>query len=228
MLAGKLRKLERKNPVNGWNEMQKIMVLNPKGGCGKTTLATNLASHFAASGRKVALADFDPQGSSADWVALRPAAHPPIHHVTIDDAKEKLLIPLGMDYVIMDAPAATHGKELKRHVKKAQILLIPVLPSPIDIRAAARFIEELLLVGRVARAETRIAVIANRVREQTLIYQALQRFLTSLDIPFVATLRDSQNYIRAAQRGIGIFELPPAAVATDLEQWQPLLRWLGE
>ncbi len=202
------------------------MVLNPKGGCGKTTLATNLASYFSTRGRKVALADFDPQGSSGDWLAQRPADRAPIYQVALDEAKEKLLIPLGMDHIVMDAPAATHGKELKRHVKKAQTLLIPVLPSPIDIRAAARFIEELLLVGRVARAETRIAVVANRVKEQTLIYQALQRFLASLDIPFIATLRDSQNYIRAAQRGIGIFEMPPTAVAVDLEQWQPLLRWL--
>lgn len=208
--------------------MRKIMVLNPKGGCGKTTLATNLASHFAQDGKKVALADFDPQGSSADWLAQRPAERPSIYQVAIDDEKEKLLIPLGLDYVIMDAPAATHGKELKRHVKKAQTLIIPVLPSPIDIRATARFIEELLLVGRVARAQTRIAVVANRVREQTLIYQALQRFLHSLDIPFATTLRDSQNYIRAAQRGLGIFELPPAAAAADQEQWRPLLRWLGE
>lgn len=201
------------------------MVLNPKGGCGKTTLATNLASYYSTCGRKVALADFDPQGSSGDWLAQRPAERAPIYQVALDE--DKLLIPLGMDYIVMDAPAATHGKELKRHIKKAQTLLIPVLPSPIDIRAAARFIEELLLVGRVARAETRIAVVANRVKEQTLIYQALQRFLASLGIPFIATLRDSQNYIRAAQRGIGIFELPPAATATDREQWQPLLDWLN-
>lgn len=208
--------------------MQKIMVLNPKGGCGKTTLATNLASFLAQSGNKVALADFDPQGSSIDWLAVRPAERPTIYHVSLDEEKDKLLLPLGMDYVIMDAPAAVHGKDLKRHVKRAQTLLIPVLPSPIDIRAAARFVEELLLVGRVSRQETRIAVIANRVKEHTLIYHTLQRFLTSLDIPFLTTLRDSQNYIRAADRGLGLAELPPALVEVDLEQWQPILRWLAE
>lgn len=208
--------------------MQKIMVLNPKGGCGKTTLATNLASFLAQADRKVALADFDPQGSSVDWLAVRPAERPTIYHVSLDEEKDKLLLPLGMDCVIMDAPAAVHGKELKRHVKRAQTLLIPVLPSPIDIRACARFVEELLLVGRVSRQETRIAVIANRVKEHTLIYHTLQRFLTSLGIPFLTTLRDSQNYIRAAERGLGIGELAPALVAPDMEQWQPILRWLAE
>jgi chromosome partitioning protein len=208
--------------------MQKIMVLNPKGGCGKTTLATNLASFLAQADRKVALADFDPQGSSVDWLAVRPAERPTIYHVSLDEEKDKLLLPLGMDCVIMDAPAAVHGKELKRHVKRAQTLLIPVLPSPIDIRACARFVEELLLVGRVSRQETRIAVIANRVKEHTLIYHTLQRFLTSLGIPFLTSLRDSQNYIRAAERGLGIGELAPALVAPDMEQWQPILRWLAE
>jgi chromosome partitioning protein len=207
--------------------MQKIMVLNPKGGCGKTTLATNLASFFAQQGGKVALADFDPQGSSIDWLAVRPAERPTIYHVSLDEDRDKLLLPLGMDCVIMDAPAAVHGKELKRHVKRAQTLLIPVLPSPIDIRAAARFVEELLLVGRVSRQETRIAVVANRVKEHTLIYHTLQRFLNSLDIPFLTTLRDSQNYIRAAERGLGVGELPPALAAPDVEQWQPILKWLG-
>jgi chromosome partitioning protein len=207
--------------------MQKIMVLNPKGGCGKTTLATNLASFLALQGGKVAMADFDPQGSSIDWLAARPAERPTIYHVSLDENRDKLLLPLGMDYVVMDAPAAVHGKELKRHVKRAQTLLIPVLPSPIDIRAAARFVEELLLVGRVSRQETRIAVVANRVKEHTLIYHTLQRFLNSLDIPFLTTLRDSQNYIRAAERGLGVCELPPALAAPDVEQWQPILKWLG-
>lgn len=207
--------------------MQKIMVLNPKGGCGKTTLATNLASFLSLQGGKVAMADFDPQGSSIDWLAVRPAERPTIYHVSLDEDKDKLLLPLGMDYVVMDAPAAVHGKDLKRHVKRAQTLLIPVLPSPIDIRACARFVEELLLVGRISRQETRIAVVANRVKEHTLIYHTLQRFLNSLGIPFLTTLRDSQNYIRAAERGLGVCELPPALAAPDVEQWQAILKWLG-
>jgi chromosome partitioning protein len=116
---------------------------------------------------------------------------------------------------------------MKDMVRRAQTIVIPVLASPIDIRAAAVFIKDLLLVGRVEREETKIAVVANRVREYTLAFQTLDEFLRSLDIPFIAILRDSQNYIRAAERGLGIFELAPSMVEQDLEQWAPLTRWLN-
>jgi len=204
--------------------VRKIMVINPKGGSGKSTLATNLASHYAVAGRRVGLADFDRQGSSREWLAVRPETLPTIGLVPVDEGK--VLVPWNLDVLVMDAPAGVNGKDLKKHVKRAQTVLIPVLPSPFDIRATAHFIEELLLVGRISRQETRIAVVANRVREQTRVYQALHRFLESLEIPFVAVLRDSQNYIRAAEQGRGIFELPASRCATDREQWAPLLRWL--
>ncbi len=103
----------------------------------------------------------------------------------------------------------------------------PVLPSPIDIRAASRFIHDLLLVGRISRRQTKIAVVANRVRENTLIYQQLERFLKQLGIPFLTSLRDTQNYIRAAEKGVGIFEMAPSQVAPDLAQWKPLTHWLN-
>lgn len=201
------------------------MVLNPKGGCGKSTLATNLASYYAMSGKPVSLVDFDLQSSSLDWLAVRPDGAAPIGAIRAQG--EELLLPHSNGCLIMDVPAGLHGKELKRYLKLAQTVIIPVLPSPMDIRATARFIAELLLVGRVSRQRTRIAVVANRVREHTLIYHTLERFLRSLKIPFLTTLRDSQNYIRAAERGLGIFELPPSLVAHDIEQWQPLLTWLA-
>ena len=111
-------------------------------------------------------------------------------------------------------------------VRKAETVIIPVLPSPIDIRAAAHFIHDLLLVGKVSRNKTKLAVVANRVRENTKVYHTLEKFLSSLKIPFIATLRDSQNYIRAEERGLGIFELAPSAIEHDMEQWEPLLKWL--
>lgn len=204
--------------------MRRIMVLNPKGGCGKSTIATNLSSHFAQEGESVTLIDFDVQGSSMDWLAARPGTSPIIAGALADE--EAFLIPHGGGVLVMDAPAGVHGKLLKHYVKRAQSLIIPVLPSPMDIRATAKFIEELLLVGRVSREKTRIAVVANRVREHTLIYQSLERFLEHLEIPFLTSLRDSQNYIRAAEQGLGIFEMPHYQVAPDLEQWQPILEWL--
>ncbi len=204
--------------------MRTIMLLNAKGGCGKSTIATNLAAHYAAQGRRVALADFDPQGSSMEWLAARPPERAAIHGIAAWD--EALRVPHGTEVLILDAPARSHQKELTALVRRAQTALIPVTPSPMDIRAAARFIEELLLVGKVSRKQTRLAVVANRVREYTLIYRRLEAFLGALRIPFVTSLRDTQNYIRAAERGLGLHELAPSLVWQDLEQWEPLLRWL--
>ncbi len=205
--------------------MRTILALNAKGGCGKSTIATNLAAYYASEEQaKVVLEDFDPQGSSSEWLAARPDDRPLIQ--SIRAWTEPARAPRTTDYVIMDAPAALHGSELTALVRRAETILIPVLPSPIDMRAAAHFIQELLLQGRVSRKQTRVAVIANRVRENTLVYQDLERFLQRLKIPFVATLRDTQNYIRAAERGVSVFELAPSLVYTDLEQWQPLLKWL--
>jgi len=200
------------------------MTLNAKGGCGKSTLATNLASFFASSQNKVTLADLDAQQSSLEWLAARAEQRPPIHG--LDACNEVLRAPRDTDVLVLDAPAAVHGSELTALVKRTGTVVIPVLPSPIDMRACAHFIQELLTVGKVSRQQTKLAVVANRVRENTLIYHSLEAFLKKLKIPFIATLRDSQNYIRAAERGLGIFEMAPSAVTTDLEQWKPLLRWL--
>ena len=204
--------------------MRTIMTLNAKGGCGKSTLATNLASFYADQGASVTLADLDDQQSSLTWLSNRPGDRPAIHG--IDATRQALRVPRGTDVLILDAPAAIHGSDLTALVRRAETLLVPVLPSPLDIRAAARFIGELLTVGKVSRKQSRLAVVANRVRQNTRVYQSLEAFLKSLRIPFPATLRDTQNYIRAAERGLGIGEMAPSAVQTDLEQWQPLLRWL--
>ena len=204
--------------------MRTIMTVNSKGGCGKTTLATNLASYYANAGKHVVLADFDPQHSSLEWLNERPEDYAEI--TGLDATRSGLRTPKSTDILIMDAPAATHGKQLADLVRKADTLLIPVLPSPLDMRAAAKFIEELLINGKVSRKQTRLAVVANRVREYTLSYQALEAFLSSLNIPFVAALRDTQNYIRAADRGLGLFEMAPSSVWQDLEQWEELTDWL--
>ena len=204
--------------------MRTIMLLNAKGGCGKSTIVSNLASHYASEGKKVAIVDFDPQHSSLEWLAVRPEHAPEI--LGIDGAAETPKVPRNLDVAIYDVPAGLRGKDLTAMVRRAQTIIIPVLPSPIDIRAASHFIRDLLLVGKVSRKQTKLAVVANRVRENTLVYHRLELFLKSLKSPFIATLRDTQNYIRGEERGLGIFEMAPSAVAHDLEQWEPLLKWL--
>ena len=205
--------------------MRRIMVVNPKGGCGKTTLATNLAGFYASQGARVAIADFDPQASSLAWLAARPGDRPPIDGLAVTGS-HKTKVPRGCEVLIMDSPAGLAGKPLKVLARQAQTVLVPVLPSPIDMRAAGRFLADLLALGRVTKNRLRVGIVAHRVREQTRIYHALDRFLRTLDVPFVASLRDTQNYIRAADRGLSIAELAPFLSAYDRVQWGPLLGWL--
>jgi len=202
-----------------------ILVLNPKGGCGKTTLAVNIASFYANQAKSVVLADFDPQGSTMEWLQARSEKYPQI--LGIPAWKNELRLPKDADYLVIEAPVAVRGMDVTGLLQRTQSVVLPVLPSPIDIRAAAHFIHDILLNGRVSRNKIRLAVVANRVRENTLVYQKLQRFLKRLDIPCIATLRDTQNYIRAANKGVGIFEMAPSMVCQDLEQWKSLTRWLN-
>lgn len=205
--------------------MRSILVLNPKGGCGKSTIATNVAAWYANRGLKVLLADFDPQASSLEWLGARNSLQPRIQGIA---AWDKGLDGKGdFDVLVLDAPARTHGKDLKGLLKEADTLLLPVLPSPMDIRATGHFIVELLAMGRIEKGKTRVGLVANRVREFTLSYQSLEHFLKGLEIPIVARLRDTQNYVRAAQQGLGICELPPSQVGQDLAQWEPLVKWLN-
>jgi len=149
-----------------------------------------------------------------------------VHGVESGDKALSWLDANPADVVILDAPAATYGSDLTPLLRRADALLVPVLPSPIDMRAATRFIEALLKTGRVSRGQTRIALMANRVREHTRIYRALEAFLNDFDIPLLTHLRESQNYIRAAETGLGLFELAPSQVAEDVVQWDPVIEWL--
>ena len=205
--------------------MRHIMVMNAKGGCGKSTLATNIASYFADEGYAVALADYDPQRSSLDWLERRPDSRPQIAGVAAFDEGLKRA-PRNADYLIIDAPARSHGAELTDLVRHAETIVVPVLPSTIDMQASDRFISELKSVGKVERKDAKIGVVANRVREYTLIFEELDDHLTSARIPYLASLREAQNYVRAYTRGLGIFELPEYLAWPDWEQWEPLTRWL--
>lgn len=205
--------------------MRTIMVLNAKGGCGKSTISTNLASYFAFEmEQKVVLADYDPQGSSIAWLQARGEEWPEIQGIAA--WKEPVKPPRDTDVLIIDAPARVHGTELTRMVRKVETIIFPVLPSPIDMRAATDYMKELKAVGRVERKEVKIGVVANRVRENTIIFSELFEFINTLKVPYVATLRDTQNYIRAEERGIGIYEMAPSQVWQDVEGWEPLVKWL--
>jgi len=205
--------------------MRHIMVMNAKGGCGKSTIATNLAAYYASEGYETALADYDPQQSSLDWLDQRPEEYAAITGLAA--YKDGLRhVPRNADYLIIDAPARSHGAELTMLVKHAETIIVPVLPSPIDIKASAKFIAELLKVGRVSRKQAKVAAVANRVRENTLIFEELDEYLNKLRVPYLTSLREAQNYVRAYQRGLGIHELPPYLAWPDWEQWDPVLEWL--
>ncbi|MGR8946545.1 MAG: nucleotide-binding protein [Gammaproteobacteria bacterium] len=211
--------------------MRSILVLNAKGGSGKTTVATNLAGYYANAGQNVTLADFDPQGSSTDWLSIRPPERPKIYGVP---AFEKpLRVPRNTDVLIMDAPSRTHGDNLASLVKRAQTIILPVVPSPVDIRAALRFFGEIKALRSVISTDVKLATVANRVREGTLMANQLEDYLFEMTLPngrkfpFLTMLRSSNNYLKAADKGISIFEFAPVATAIDREYWTPLLRWLA-
>lgn len=213
--------------------MQKIVVLNPKGGSGKSTLATNLASYFAVQNRKPTLMDLDTQGSSMRWIGKRTREQPLVYGVAGFERKAgmtrsfALRTPPDSKVLIVDTPGAVEPQRLPDLTRDAHTILVPVLPSDIDIHAATRCISDLLLVAKIKRSENRIGVIANRVRRNTVMFRSLMKFLYSLQIPVVATLRDSQVYVRAFDHGIGLFEMKSYMVREDLEQWQTLLGWIN-
>ena len=212
--------------------MQRIVVLNPKGGSGKTTIAVNLAAYFASRGDATLLIDRDPQGSATRWLRKRKLPQREIRGIATFERDSRttlswqMRVPEGTTKIVVDSPAAVEARTLPEITRDANKVIVPVLPSDIDIHAASRCIADLLLVAKIKRAENRIGVIANRVRKNTLMFQSLMRFLEKLEIPVVATLRDSQNYVRAAEQGVGIHEMKPYLVREDLGQWDTLLAWL--
>lgn len=219
--------------VPGHPDLKKIVVLNPKGGSGKSTLATNIAGLLAARNQAVALMDCDPQGSSMRWLRKRDAARPRVHGIAAYEHDNtltrsfQLRVPSEIRYLVADTPAALPVHELVQFTRGAHAILVPVLPSDIDIHAATELVSGLLLVAKVSRRMGRLGVVANRVRENTVSYRRLQRFLDRLSIATVCQLRDSQNYVHAAEHGICVHEMQPSRVSRDVEQWGSLIDWLA-
>jgi len=182
----------------------------------------------------VRLFDHDTQGSSLQWLKLRNEHCAEIHGVDASRRPDnhmtrswQLRVPLDTDMVVIDTPAGIDVPELASMFQEHDFLIIPVLPSPIDIHSTAHFIKDILLIGKARKKQIHMAVIANRVRKNTLMYSKLERFLFTLKIPFVTSLRDTQNYSRAIEQGIGVQELTDARAKIDRQQWQPLVNWLN-
>ena len=216
----------------GRNKLNRIVVLNPKGGCGKSTLATNLAVGYALRGPQPTVMDFDPQGSTMAWLERRPSDLPKIHGIaafkkTMQATRSwQLRVPEDTLNLIVDSPAGLSHDDLREMTSDASSILVPVLPSSMDIHAASRCIADLLLVAKINRNEGKLAVVANRTRKNTKSFGRLMRFLDSLGIPIIAVLRDTQNFVHAAESGIGVHEMQHSRVHPDVEQIDKILNWL--
>jgi chromosome partitioning protein len=207
------------------------LVINSKGGSGKTTITTNLASYFAFHGEQTAVLDYDMQGSSLNWLRVRDPMAPKIHGANAAPQKVGMRshgrhVPEGTRQLIIDAPAGASGLLLQEMLSRANCIVIPVQPSSIDIHATANFVRDLLLRGNIRSRNIRLAVVANRVRKTSPVYQPLERFLTSLGLTIVTRLSDSEAFVKAAETGTGIFEMDAASCIVEREQFQPLIEWV--
>lgn len=213
--------------------MQTIMLLNPKGGSGKTTLATSLASCYACGGFATALVDYDAQGSSTRWLRVRPEEAPAVHGVAAFRTPMgvtrawQMRVPADTDRVVVDTPAGLGSHQLRELVRNADSIVIPVLPSFIDIDAVQGLLDDLRRLDLIRCGRTRVALVANRVRPNTLVMHELEKFLADLCFPFVARFRDSQHYVRAGELGLGMFEMRSPQTRFDRRQWEPMLAWLN-
>lgn len=215
-------------------EQRRILVVNAKGGCGKTTLTTNLAALYAMMEVQTALVDHDPQGSASQWLKARTESRPAIHGIApwkhAADASTTRSFQMRLAFeahrVVIDTPAALSASDFGRWLGETDRIVIPVLPSAIDIKAGARFIGDLLLDRHYRNNPLPLAVVANRVRRNTLVFHKLERFLISLRIPFVATFRDLQGYIRAAESGDGLFELSRGGDDAEWTSFTQLIKWI--
>ncbi len=204
--------------------MRTILVLNPKGGSGKSTISTNLAGFFACWGVRVTLMDFDSQASSMEWLAARPESCPVIKGVAVQNDEPPVLDET--DYLIIDVPSGYYTEQLLPWIQRAERIIVPVLPSPHDIRATKHFLDWMATDERLEDCAPAIGIIANRVKENTRSFKLIKSFLQTVNLPCIGILRDTQNYVLAAQYGLSIFELPSYEVKKDLLQWQRFVKWL--
>jgi chromosome partitioning protein len=203
--------------------MPVVVVANPKGGVGKSTLATNIAGYFASQGHAVMLGDVDRQQSSRLWLGLRPAAARPI--ATWEATADQIVKPpRGTTHVVLDTPAGLHGWRFNDVMKMADKVVVPLQPSVFDIFATRQFLDQLAEHRNAGKMQ--LGLVGMRVDARTLAADKLHAFVDSLGLPVLGYLRDTQNYIHLAARGLTVFDVAPSRVEKDLEQWRQLCRWL--
>jgi len=209
--------------------MPVFAIVNRKGGSGKSTLATQLAACLAHHGLGVMLGDLDRQASSLAWLRRRAAHRPPVVAISgrVVDPRNTLHTPPGVSHLVLDTPGALHGFDLARTVMFADALLMPVCHSAFDRESAADCLAELRRHPRVVSGRCRVAAVGMRIDARTRGEQVLRDWAQARDLPFLGVLRETQIYVRCVERGLAIFDLPPARVQTDLDQWQPILAWLA-
>lgn len=205
--------------------MKSILIANPKGGAGKSTLSTNLAGYLAQAGHRVMLGDTDRQHSAREWLKIRSAALPSISGWTIEK-DQPLRPPRDTTHVVLDTPAGLHGKALEKVLRQVNRVLVPVQPSLFDILATRDFLEALLQEKAVRKERTFVAVVGMRVDPRTRAASELERFLSSCDLPVLSYIRDSQLYVQLAANGMTLFDLPPSRAERDLELWRPIVEWV--
>jgi chromosome partitioning protein len=205
--------------------MPVVVVANPKGGVGKSTLATNIAGYFASKGHKVMLGDADRQQSSRLWLGLRPAGARPVSSwdLTHDNIARP---PRGTTHVVLDTPAGLHDKAFRQALEMADKVVVPLQPSVFDIFATRAFLDELAQHRKASHMQ--VGIVGMRVDPRTIAADKLQEFTAGLGLPVLGYLRPTQNYIHLAARGLSLFDVPPGKVERDLEQWQGICRWLDK
>lgn len=203
--------------------MPVVVVANPKGGVGKSTLATNVAGYFASQGHSVMLGDVDRQQSSRLWLGLRP---PQARPIASWDISPDLIVkpPKGTTHVVLDTPAGLHGWRFNDVMKLADKVIVPLQPSVFDIFATRPFLDELAEHRHAGKIQ--LGIVGMRVDSRTIAADKLHEFVDSLGLPVLGYLRDTQNYVHLAARGLTLFDVAPSRVEKDLEQWQAICRWL--
>lgn len=199
--------------------MRVILVANPKGGSGKTTLSINLAGWLASQGQRVAMLDLDRQKSATHWLAARDMALPDIELLREEQKGET-------DWLVIDSPAGLHGKSLERALKLAHKVAVPIAPSLFDIRASQDFLAALRAEKAVRKGHAFVGVVGMRVDPRTRAGVTLEQFMARQDLPVLAYLRNTQNYVNAAFEGKSLFDLPHHIAERDIEQWAGLTAWL--